>query len=289
MTDHLKYECPNKDRVDQFKKYGNYMHDIGEGEASKTDETYETPDGSINGSLDEHETMEEETKYMKHEDAENDDTEVKQIDDGINDKDGTSDKNTNDTSSVEGLNIILGASNCTRITGNLIDSHNVLNASISGITFPLVHKTIELASQKIEEAPTGKVEHVIFNLGTNDITLAGQDADKVRIAFTEAITATKAEFHDIPIGVCSILPRKGNSNKIKTFNDTTHTVNSFICKMCEKDEQLTYINLNDTFLKHGIPIKTYYVPNDNTGVHISTDGAKALQQRLFAFSGLTRT
>ena len=110
------------------------------------------------------------------------------------------------------LNVILGASNCTRITEEIINNAGVLNASISGITLPLVHKTIELASKKIEEAPPCKVDHVLFNLGTNDVTRAGNDADKVRLAFTDAITATKAEFHDTAIGVCSILPRKGKSN-----------------------------------------------------------------------------
>ena len=262
MTDHLKYNCPNKQSVDNFNQYGEYMHDIEEGKEESDDE-------SLYGSVDEKENIEQ-----QHDD---DETLEKQTHGAETDEN----KDPN-----PGLNVILGASNCTRITTQTTHEPSIINAAISGITLALVDKSIQLASKQIDETPEGNVEHVIFNLGTNDVTRSGQDADKVKIAFTEAIQTTKSEFQDVPIGVCSILPRKGKSNKIAAYNGTTKQVNSFIAKMCEKDEQLTFINLDDVFLNNNIPIKAYYDLKDNTGVHISTEGAEVMKKKMYEFCGL---
>ena len=62
----------------------------------------------------------------------------------------------------------------------------------------------------------------------------------------------------IDIGVCGIIPRKGNSNHIHTVNEKATNVNKYLEKLCLKDEVLTYIDVEHIFAKNGNAVRLLY-------------------------------
>lgn len=53
------------------------------------------------------------------------------------------------------------------------------------------------------------VTKVIIIVGTNDIINSNNDPDNVHISVSEALRSVKETFPGVPIGVCTIIPRKG--------------------------------------------------------------------------------
>ncbi|CAC5367585.1 unnamed protein product [Mytilus coruscus] len=68
------------------------------------------------------------------------------------------------------------------------------------------------------------------------------DSDQVNVFTTQALAKVKQVFPNADIGLCGIIPRKGNSNHIHTVNETATNVNKFFETLYIKDEVLTYID-----------------------------------------------
>ncbi|CAG2252119.1 CNBP [Mytilus edulis] len=164
----------------------------------------------------------------------------------------------------KGTNVMLGASNCLRVEkidqclGAAFENHRV----------------------KSNGSNVGKV---IISLGTNDLSKNKHDSDQVNVYATQAIVKVKQAFPNADIGVCGIIPRKGNSNHIHTVNETATHVNKFLEKLCLKDEVLTYIDVDNIFIKNGNVVKAFYEKTDASGVHITIEGAQTIRVKLREF------
>ncbi|VDI73154.1 Hypothetical predicted protein [Mytilus galloprovincialis] len=151
------------------------------------------------------------------------------------------------------------ASNCLRV-GKFED--NLINASINGATLEKIDQCLGAAFENHRVKSNGSnVGKVIISLGTNDLSKNKHDSDQVNVYATQAIVKVKQAFPNADIGVCGIIPRKGNSNHIHTVNETATHVNKFLEKLCLKDEVLTYIDVDNIFIKNGNVVKAFYEKN----------------------------
>ncbi|CAG2229240.1 unnamed protein product [Mytilus edulis] len=66
-------------------------------------------------------------------------------------------------------------------------------------------------------------------------------------------------------------------------NETATHVNKFLEKLCLKDEVLTYIDVDNIFIKNGNVVKAYYDKTDASGVHITIEGAQTIRVKLREF------
>ncbi|CAG2236941.1 unnamed protein product [Mytilus edulis] len=57
----------------------------------------------------------------------------------------------------------------------------------------------------------------------------------------------------------------------------------FIEKKCLKDEVLTYIDVDNIFIKNGNVVKALYEKTDASGVHITIEGAQTIRVKLREF------
>lgn len=280
-VEHLQKDCPNQEKFEKFQKYGEYMYDIDEGNDSLND-TKST------AKLD---TSEHDTPNPKRSKTDSENVDETKVPNNKQHNDDKQDKNSG-TPPVphekpnDHMHVILGASNCNRIH---IDRPNVIKAAVSGTTLGEVSKVIALASKYIDEFPgENTIDSVVLNLGTNDVTRCGKYVDTVRIAFAQAINNTKLEFPNTPIGVCSIIPRKGKGGKISALNESTIAANTYIQKVCEQDNQLTFIDMDIDFIRNGHPVRALYDSDDQSGVHVSAQGAQCLQKKMYEFFGLVQ-
>ncbi|CAC5407845.1 CNBP [Mytilus coruscus] len=171
--------------------------------------------------------------------------------------------------------ILEGASNCLRV-GRFED--NLINASINGATLEKIDQCLGAAFENHRVKSNGSnVGKVILSLGTNDLSKNKHDSDQVNVFATQAIVKVKQSFPNADIGVCGIIPRKGNSNHIHTVNETATNVNKFLEKLCLKDEVLTYIDVEHIFTKNGSVVKSLYEKTDTSGVHITIEGAQTIR------------
>ncbi|CAG2203622.1 unnamed protein product [Mytilus edulis] len=176
---------------------------------------------------------------------------------------------------------MLGASNCLRV-GKFED--NLINASINGATLEKIDQCLGAAFENHRVKSNGSnVGKVIISLGTNDLSKNKHDSDQVNVYATQAIVKVKQAFPNADIGVCGIIPRKGNSNHIHTVNETATHVNKFLEKLCLKDEVLTYIDVDNIFIKNGNVVKAFYEKTDASGVHITIEGAQTIRVKLREF------
>ncbi|CAG2214473.1 CNBP [Mytilus edulis] len=191
------------------------------------------------------------------------------------DKESIASDNTN--CERETVSVLLGASNCIRL-GHIDDS--VVNASISGGSFDKIEQNIDLAFQKTENKD---IEKVVICLGTNDISRNKSDSDQINLLVTSAVNRVKSSFPEAQIGLCNIIPRKGNGAQFQKINETTKNVNSFMKKLCVREQFVAFVDINDQFYKHGAVIRTLFDKNDSSGVHVSTEGAQRINSKLCEF------
>ncbi|CAC5407941.1 CNBP [Mytilus coruscus] len=109
----------------------------------------------------------------------------------------------NDTANT--VNILIGASNCIRLGET---DEKVINASKSGANFENFPQSLDLAAQKSD---SHKVDKVAICLGTNDISKHKDDCDQINSLVTKAVAQVKSAYPESHVGLCSIIPRKGNS------------------------------------------------------------------------------
>ena len=175
------------------------------------------------------------------------------------------------------VNVVLGASNCKRCKFG----DGIVNASVSGAGHSDPSVVINEANAKI--ADDCEVKKIAICLGTNDVTKNKSNVDKVNVSISKSIETIKDRFPDAEIGVCTVIPRKGNSTSLKELNAATSAVNTYIRTMCEASEDLCLIDLNPLFKTGNVVKMPLYDPNDASGVHISSDGAKCIQEGICAF------
>ncbi|CAG2194773.1 CNBP [Mytilus edulis] len=211
---HVRTDCADFKRHTIFKSYGNYASEILEGREAQENDKHESE------SID---TLQVAANHLQT-------------------------PNTYHTKS-KGTNVMLGASNSLRV-GRFED--NLINASINGATLEQIDKGLGAAYENHRVKSNGSnVGKVIISLGTNDLSRNKHDSDQVNVFATQAIVKVKQAFPNADIGVCGIIPRKGNSNHIHTINETATNVNKFLEKLCLKDEVLTYIDVEHIFVKNG--------------------------------------
>ncbi|CAC5399724.1 unnamed protein product [Mytilus coruscus] len=161
---------------------------------------------------------------------------------------------------------------------------NLINASINGATLEKIDQCLGAAFENHRVKSNGSnVGKVIISLGTNDLSTNKHDSDQVNVFATQAIVKVKQAFPNADIGVCGIIPRKGNSNHIHRVNETATNVNKFLEKLCLKDEVLTYIDVEHIFTKNGNVVKPLYEKTDTSGVHITIEGAQTIRVKLRDF------
>ena len=170
----------------------------------------------------------------------------------------------------------MGASNGIRLG---IFDENLINASISGATLSQIDEVIDRALFKAEEKSC-EIGNIVVCLGTNDISKNRDDSDQINVSATRAITKLKHQFPNSKIGMCAIIPRKGNSMNIQTHNETTANVNRFLQKLCLKDSVLEYVDIYSDFFKEGVVNKTMFDKNDSNGIHVAGEGVKRMTEKI---------
>ncbi|CAG2202816.1 unnamed protein product [Mytilus edulis] len=191
------------------------------------------------------------------------------------DNDTFSESGKNDTTDT--LNVLIGASNCTRLGET---DENLLNASKSGANFENFTQILDIAVQKTDSF---KVDKVAICLGTNDISKHKDDSDQINLLVTKAVAQVKSAYPESHVGLCSIIPRKGNSAQINRLNQSATSVNKFIRKLCACEDNVDYVDLEKLFFKNGTIIRSLFDKADNSGVHISTEGAQNINRKLDDF------
>ena len=249
---HMKRNCPSnvhdteKDpetETTERQLYGDYFHDIIEGREANKD----------NKETDQKETQKQEQQTVDKSDI------------NVN-KDITNLKQPTPNPDTEIKTVIIGASNCCRLK---LDS-SICNLSVTGSTAENIDTLLETADGKVDAQ---QVTKVLFSLGTNDITKNKTDQDIVNVYLSNAIHKVKEKFPNANVVVLGILPRKGKSPTIVKCNLTSTFANSFLHKLCSKDLRLSYVDLWSEFAPKNSTIKALYDDNDQSGVHISTEGA----------------
>ncbi|CAG2189852.1 unnamed protein product [Mytilus edulis] len=191
------------------------------------------------------------------------------------DNDTFSESGKNDTTDT--LNVLIGASNCTRLGET---NENLLNASKSGANFENFTQILDIAVQKTDSF---KVDKVAICLGTNDVSKHKDDSDQINLLVTKAVAQVKSAYPESHVGLCSIIPRKGNSAQINRLNQSATSVNKFIRKLCAREDNVDYVDLEKLFFKNGTIIRSLFDKADNSGVHISTEGAQNINRKLDDF------
>lgn len=183
------------------------------------------------------------------------------------------------------INILLGASNCKRLT-SIDDREDAINASISGASFESVDDCIDLAnSKKVSDSST--VKNVLLCLGTNDVSKNFTDSDEIILNASQAVTKVKSAFPDSRIGVCSIIPRKGNGNRTVKMNETSNSVSTFLSKLCIRDQSLQFVDITSQFYtSEGHLQKAMYDKNDGNGIHIGQKGIELITSKVDEFFNL---
>ncbi|VDI45389.1 Hypothetical predicted protein [Mytilus galloprovincialis] len=195
------------------------------------------------------------------------------------DNDTFSESEKNDTSDNRTLNVLIGASNCSRLGET---DENLVNASKSGANFENFTQILDLAVQKTDTC-SFKVDKVSICLGTNDISKHKDDSDQINLLVTKAVAQVKSTYPESQVGLCSIIPRKGNSVQINRLNQSATSVNKFIRKLCAREDNVEYVDLEKVFYKSGTIIRSMFDKADNSGVHINTEGAQNINRKLGDF------
>ncbi|CAC5412132.1 CNBP [Mytilus coruscus] len=179
----------------------------------------------------------------------------------------------NDTANT--VNILIGASNCTRLGET---DKKVINASKSGANFENFPQSLDLAAQKSD---SHKVDKVAICLGTNYILSKHKDdCDQINLLVTKAVAQVKAAYPESHVGLCSIIPRKGNSAQINRLNRSATNVNKFIRKLCAREDNVDFVDLEKLFYRNGTIIRSMFDKADNSGAHISIEGAQNIKENL---------
>ncbi|CAG2224990.1 CNBP [Mytilus edulis] len=165
---HLANTCPNEPYCSYCNKKG---HPIGDCESFKQDQ--ENQGYSKHGP----EIFEgrQETKSDEHSDSHS-----------VCDNDTFSESEKNDTSDNSTLNVLIGASNCSRLGET---DENLVNASKSGANFENFTQILDLAVQKTDRF---KVDKVAVCLRTNDISKHKDDSDQINLLVTKAVAQVKS-------------------------------------------------------------------------------------------------
>lgn len=184
-------------------------------------------------------------------------------------------------SAKDELNILLGASNCNRLSS--LDEENIVNASISGATLENVDECIQLAKCKTDNEST-TVGKVVLCLGTNDVGKNCDDVDEVVLNASQAISKIKTEYPEAHIGICNIIPRRGTGNHAVKLNTTSSSVNTYLQKLCKRNFKLHFIDIASEFYNQdGHVKKTMFDKNDSSGVHIGQSGVDHITSKITDF------
>ena len=252
--DHTIKDCPHSDNVcyncgkeghirrnceaKDHDLYGDYMHDIHEGREADMD---------INN------------KFPEIGEITNDDNTT------------TNCVFSNESHPVMATqSVILGASNCTRL---VFENPNVHNISGSGTTLDQVHKLLDKSDSQVDSE---NVDSVVLSLRTNDVTQYRHDTEQIIVNVTTCVENVKHKYPNASIGVCSILPRRGKGTHIQALNSVASSVNTFITKLCLKNNKMRFIDLWSKFTPNNVPNRALYKLNDPSGVHISEAGASVI-------------
>ncbi|VDI52469.1 Hypothetical predicted protein [Mytilus galloprovincialis] len=157
---------------------------------------------------------------------------------------------------------------------------NLINASKSGANFECFTQSLDLAVQKTD---SHKVDRVDITLETNDIGKHKDTSDQINLLVTKAVAQVKSAYPESRVGLCSILPRKGNSAQINRLNQSASNVKKFIRKLCAREDKVDYIDLDKLFYRNGTIIRSMFDKADNSWVHINTEGAQNINRKLSDF------
>ncbi len=140
-----------------------------------------------------------------------------------------------------------------------------------------------LLNQAEAQVEATAVKQVIMHLGTNDMMTNKGEVDMVRLNAAEAVRKVKDFFPAASIGVAAVPPRKGKSTQVQRFNADVKAMNHYMQLLTERDERLTFLDTHKVLAPGEFVVKKLFSDRDSSGVHLSTDGMKVLQQELLAF------
>ncbi|CAG2241850.1 CNBP [Mytilus edulis] len=95
---------------------------------------------------------------------------------------------------------------------------------------------------------------------------------------------TKSDEHSDSHSVCDNDTFFGsNSAQINRLNQSATSVNIFIRKLCAREDNVEYVDLEKVFYKSGTIIRSMFDKADNSGVHVNTEGAQNINRKLGDF------
>ncbi|CAC5416652.1 unnamed protein product [Mytilus coruscus] len=113
--------------------------------------------------------------------------------------------------------------------------------------------SLDLAAQKTD---SHKVDKVAICPGTNDISKHKDDIDQINLLVTKAVAQVKSAYPESHVGLCSIIPRKGNSAQINRLNQSATNVNKFIRKLCAREDNVDFVDLEKLLYRYGTIIRS---------------------------------
>jgi Na+-transporting NADH:ubiquinone oxidoreductase subunit NqrE len=82
----------------------------------------------------------------------------------------------------------------------------------------------------------------VLSLGTNDVAQYRNDTEQIIVNVTTCVENVKHKYPNASIGVCSILPGRGKGTHIQALNSVASSVNTFIKKLCLKNNKMRFID-----------------------------------------------
>ena len=182
-------------------------------------------------------------------------------------------KDKNEKTGAPCSKLVLGASLVKYIE---IDNPEVEICAESGACMESIDKLI---AQSKATHNRDAVDHVVVHLGTNDITHNADDIGQVIIDYTLGIHTLRESFPQAKISLCSVPPRKGQSDIVKTTNEASLALNRFIVRLISTDSAVDFIDTYPVLTNpaSGIPRKTLYDKRDPSGVHLNGEGKRELK------------
>ena len=219
QTGHVEKDCEDHKELTDRKKYGEYYHDIIEGNM-KDDKETENDEGSSTSLRQAEQNKQVSAVKVKDNHSKSAATSTEADDDnGVAEKADTNNK-------IHTL--ILGDSNMK----NIQNPSGVHIQAESGATLLPIKNLTGTASKQLD---ISDIKSVGIHLGTNDVTR--HDSRETILNVTSAIDHAKEEFPKAGIAIASVPPREGSEHSQKKANEATACVNSYLQAQFRADEQ----------------------------------------------------
>ena len=118
---------------------------------------------------------------------------------------------------------------------------NMLNAqSPPALSAATLLSVPTLLCESIKQLDNSHFQHVVINLGTNDIKK--YDGGEIMMNATSAVEKIKKSAPQVDFTFCSVPPKKGTERAQKTANDAPSNINNYLKSLSRMSDDVSFID-----------------------------------------------